>query len=207
MSFIRPQKRLAVQPTLKKEDVEGEVRAALSTSSGPGGWIYTNGVRSSAPAQASRLDNRNLAIRAGLKNDNKAVQTSVFPITARVAAPTGTASYFVGLPFSDNGVTPGFKAQITKWTMSFGNSATTAGTAKLFYTGPNKARVQVGAAAGQTWTAVGTGATAFNILFTETLASPFEIEAQGKLEVEIAITAGTAKDFVATIWCKHKHVR
>lgn len=197
MSYIRISRRIQVQPLLKREDVEAIYRDILA--GGLGGDTYNLGVLTSTNGA---LDHRNFALHAGFTNDNKTPNTSIFPVQLRIAAPTGTASYRASMPFTDDLVSPAFRPNLIRWTLSFGNSGPSTGTAKLFYTYPGSTEAQAGAAAGQSWSA----AAALSIIANETLTST-PLPAQTQFRMELAITSGTAKDFVALLWFRFKHVR
>lgn len=197
MSFVRISRRIVVQPLLSKADVEAIYRDVL----GPlGGDSYTNGVLS-GPFNGS-LDHRNFARHAGFTNTAKGTKTSIYPVQIRVAAPTGTSSYRVSMPFIGDGVSPALTPATVRWTLAFGNSGPSSGTAKLFTTQPGAAEYQLGAAGGQTWAA----ANPLTIIANEVIAS-VPLVPQTSFRLELAITSGTAKDFVALIWMRSLHVR
>lgn len=196
MTLIRISRRLVAQPTLAKADVEAIYRDILA--GGLGGDTYNAGVLTST---SGSLDHRNFSLHgAGLKY-GAITGFSVCPVQIRVAAPSGTASYRASLPFSADGVSPSFAPGIARWSLSFGNSGPSSGTAKLFLSNGGAAESQLGAGAGQSWT----NANPLTIIVNEAVSS-IALLPQTQLRLELAITAGTAKDFVALIWMNSKHV-
>lgn len=197
MPFIRISKRIVAQPLLKKADIEAIYRDIIA--GGLGGNTYNNGSLSSTPGS---LDHRNFSPHAGIGNVNKVSYNGLFAIQLRIPAPTGTASYRATLPFAGDGVSPALRAYGVRWMVVVGNSAPSAGTAKLFYTPPGAAEVQIGAAGGQSWNIASTP----YIIATEAISAP-ALEPQTSFRLELAISSGTAKDFVGLIWLYAEHVR
>jgi hypothetical protein len=198
MAFVRIPKRLFAQPTFSKSDTEALYREIIQKI---GGQVYTDGVLS---VDFGKLDQRNFALHAGITNANISSHFSCYPVQIRLANPTGTVSARASMPFAGDVISPKFWPYILRWTLCFGNTGPSSGTAKLFYTAPGLPEVQLGNAAGQTWAA----ANPLSIIANEQiLPLNSTIDPQGAFRLELAITSGVAKDFVGTIWLTSAHVR